>query len=498
MGRNIVDDDKLIFADQEESEHDIEDNGGGFQYKLLIVDDEKEVHVMTKLVLSDYTYDGCSLQFISAFSIEEAKKLIVDNPDAAILLLDVVMETKGAGLEIARFIREEEENELIRIILRTGQPGQAPEKDIILNYDINDYKEKTELTTQKLFTSITTALRSYKHLLELEEKRKEISQKNIRLNEEIAKRIVAEHNLTKYNRSLEKILDTKTRRLKASLLELEAKEKELKEANFLAAVGDISSATLDQLDLSQEDLKKNLDTMDRYRSEMTHLLEKYEIVQNIIYSAPGSADSLIRSTHETFEKIEQFKQEIDIEAILAKYPEIIKDCSNGIGYISRTIEDIKRFISIDDEPEKPVDINLLLASEIDKVKKTFNRQIELQTDFDALPEINLTPENMEKAFSEIIRNSFQAVSGKGIVSIATLLEDPNIVIHISDTGHGISPGDIAHIFKPYFSRRPNTSGLGLTFAQSVIKNNKGQMEVASKKGEGTTITIKLPERKPGI
>ena len=97
---------------------------------------------MTKLVLSDYSYMGRTLEFYSAFSAKEAEQLIRNHPDAACILLDVVMETNDAGLELARFIRDKEKNDKLRIILRTGQPGKAPEKEIIVNYDINDYKEK--------------------------------------------------------------------------------------------------------------------------------------------------------------------------------------------------------------------------------------------------------------------------------------------------------------------------------------------------------------------
>jgi signal transduction histidine kinase len=86
------------------------------------------------------------------------------HPDIAAVLLDVIMETDVAGLELVEFIRNEIHNETVRVILRTGQPGQAPERRIIVQYDINDYKAKTELTADKLFTSLTAALRSYQQL----------------------------------------------------------------------------------------------------------------------------------------------------------------------------------------------------------------------------------------------------------------------------------------------------------------------------------------------
>lgn len=140
-------------------------------WKVLIVDDEPEVHAVTKLALSDFEFQNKRLEFISAYSGAEAKKLIDEHTDAAIVLLDVVMETDDAGLQVAKYIRETAKNNDIRIILRTGQPGQAPERQVIVNYDINDYKSKTELTAQKLFTVMMSSLRSYRDILSISQSR---------------------------------------------------------------------------------------------------------------------------------------------------------------------------------------------------------------------------------------------------------------------------------------------------------------------------------------
>ncbi|MFA5524913.1 MAG: DUF3369 domain-containing protein [Tissierellales bacterium] len=141
-------------------------------WKVIIADDEEGVHQITKMVLSDFELFGKKIDFISTFSGEETKRAIIENPDTALILLDVVMETDNAGLKVAKYIREELKNNLVRIVLRTGYPGQAPERKVIIDYDINDYKEKTELTSQKLFTTIVTALRSYKDILVIEENRR--------------------------------------------------------------------------------------------------------------------------------------------------------------------------------------------------------------------------------------------------------------------------------------------------------------------------------------
>jgi len=162
---------------------------------VIIADDEKQVHNVTKYVLNNFSFDGKKLLFLSAYTGKEAKKLVDANSDAAIILLDVVMETSRAGLDVARYIRKTLKNSFIRIILRTGQPGEAPEESVILEYNINEYKNKTELTHQKLFTTLITALRSYQDLITIEANRKELEIRNIQIGNmydqlqiEIAKR----------------------------------------------------------------------------------------------------------------------------------------------------------------------------------------------------------------------------------------------------------------------------------------------------------------------
>jgi response regulator RpfG family c-di-GMP phosphodiesterase len=142
------------------------------RWKMLIVDDESEVHSITRLVLSDFVFKGRQAQFLSAYSAAEAVEILERERDIAVILLDVVMETDDAGLKLVHHIREVMGNRHVRIILRTGQPGQAPERNVILEYDINDYKAKTQLTAQQLFTCTVAALRSYEDLITIEANRR--------------------------------------------------------------------------------------------------------------------------------------------------------------------------------------------------------------------------------------------------------------------------------------------------------------------------------------
>lgn len=181
-------DDELLFADEDSSG---EEGLELAEWKLMIVDDQEDVHNMTRLVLGDFTFEGRGLHFLSAYSGKEARELIDKHPDTAVILLDVVMEDNKSGLEVARYIREDAGNRLTRIILRTGQPGQAPERKVVTELDINDYKQKTELTAQRLFTCVTTAIRSYRDLLIIEEGRKSMHLLALSVAHQVRNRTVA-------------------------------------------------------------------------------------------------------------------------------------------------------------------------------------------------------------------------------------------------------------------------------------------------------------------
>lgn len=133
-------------------------------WRVMIIDDDADVHAATTFALGNIEMQHRPLQFLHAYSAAEARELLKFESDIAVILLDVVMEQDDAGLQLVRHIREVLRMTDVRIILRTGQPGYAPEMDAIRDYDINDYKTKSELTRIKLFTTVTAAIRSYEQI----------------------------------------------------------------------------------------------------------------------------------------------------------------------------------------------------------------------------------------------------------------------------------------------------------------------------------------------
>lgn len=140
-------------------------------WKVIVADDDTDVHTVTRIALKGFDFLGRELELFSAYTSEETKELIRQHPDTAVLLLDVVMDDRDSGLKVVKYVRDILQNRLVRIVLRTGQPGYAPQMQIVRNYDINDYKEKIELTEQKLIATMISSIRSFRDLCLIEQQR---------------------------------------------------------------------------------------------------------------------------------------------------------------------------------------------------------------------------------------------------------------------------------------------------------------------------------------
>ena len=92
-------------------------------WKVLLVDDEEDIHSVTRMALKGFTYQGKEIRFLHAYSGNEAKQLLPKHRDIALIFLDVVMETNHAGLDLVKHIRDVMKNHFTQIVLRTGYPG---------------------------------------------------------------------------------------------------------------------------------------------------------------------------------------------------------------------------------------------------------------------------------------------------------------------------------------------------------------------------------------
>lgn len=143
-------------------------------WKVLLVDDEADIHAVLHLALKDMQVEGKPLQLLDAHSASQAKEVLAQHPDVSLILLDVVMESEIAGLSLVRHIRRDICNRMVQIVLVTGQPGYAPQRDVVTDYEIDGYRLKSELTADKIFVSVYVALRTFKALRESDAQRRQV------------------------------------------------------------------------------------------------------------------------------------------------------------------------------------------------------------------------------------------------------------------------------------------------------------------------------------
>src|SRR5450830_509541 len=166
--------DDLIFLDEPPA--DVPALARRGVWRAMIIDDDEDVHSTTTFALGNLDMQGRPLEFVHAYSAAQARDMLLVESEIAVILLDVVMEQDDAGLHLVRHIHETLKLADVRIILRTGQPGYAPEIDAIRDFDINDYKTKSELTRIKLFTTVTAAIRSYEQIRSINTSRRGLVQ----------------------------------------------------------------------------------------------------------------------------------------------------------------------------------------------------------------------------------------------------------------------------------------------------------------------------------
>ncbi len=177
----------FIFQDEDETENNV-DKKQEKLWRILVIDDDDSVHQVTKLVLADAEIEHRQLEIVSAYSSEEAKSILSTDDSFCMAFVDVVMETDHAGLELVEWIRKVHKNQAIRLVLRTGQAGSAPEAKVIKDFDINDYKEKTDFTANKMITTVYASIRAYRDIMTIQ-----------RSLDAFKKLIEATHDLLKIN-----------------------------------------------------------------------------------------------------------------------------------------------------------------------------------------------------------------------------------------------------------------------------------------------------------
>lgn len=412
-------------------------------WRVLIVDDEPDVHTATEFAMRDLVVEGRPLALLHAHSASEALALVAADADIAVVLLDVVMETADAGLQLVRRIRNELGRTALRIILRTGQPGYAPELETLRSFDINDYRTKEELTRERLFGSLTAAIRSYKLIDETMRQRDELQ----RLNESLVKaraaerlesrrRLEAEDALRAAGESVELCVAQRTRELSDAIAELEG---------FNRMVSHDLSGPLHGIARLSELMQRELDAGNT--AELRHWLS---LVGRQTRHLAGLVTDLLDLARVS--KGELQRRPVGLDSVVADALQTLTVASGSAPSI----------VSVGPMPELSVDAGLL-------------RQV----------------------FVNLLSNALKFTRGVADPKIRVYAShsDGEWVIEVRDNGVGFDSRRAGELFKPFtrlHSAAYEGAGIGLTIARRIVERHGGRIWAESAAGKGASFRFTLP------
>lgn len=427
-------------------------------WKMLVADDFDDVHAVTKLALGNLTFEGRPLEIMSAYSGAQAKLMMAEHPDVAVLLLDVVMESEHSGLDVVRHVRDILGNGLVRVILRTGQAGVVPERSVIVDYDINDYKEKSELTTDKLFTCVISGLRGYRGLKYLDDHRRRLAQ----AQEEL--RLAYVHQEALVRQRTEQLIQTEK----------------------LASLGQLAAGVAHEINNPMGYVLSNICVLDGYVRDLFRVLDMGEACQ----MEDGAA----------LDGLRRLKQEVDLDGLREDIPVLMRETKEGISRVHQIVRDLRDFSQIDCiEAWQWTDLQKNLDATINVMRSELERKAELVKEYGDLPPIECLPRQLNQVFMNLLRNAAQSMDDgeRGRITVRTGRDSDKVWVEVSDTGCGIPPDSLPHLFDPFFTTKPvgQGTGLGLSLSYGAVRTHAGDIAVSSDVGTGSIFRVTLPIRR---
>ncbi len=404
-------------------------------WPILIVDDDEQVLQMTRVILRDLSYLGRPFKCIEAASAAEAAAILDLQPEIPVVLLDVVMETPDAGLRLVRHIREELGNRTVRIILRTGQPGDAPERDVVLAYDINDYKSKAELTAQKMFTALVGALRAWGDITTIQRLAAELTDLNASLERKV------EDRTAELRESNEALARSKTRTETALLRETEAKW-QLRQ--FLSMVSHEFRTPLAIIDSSAQMLRIRVERSDPGG------VARLDTIRGGVQRLLGLIDTCLAD------------EQLDSGRIVLH--------------------------------EKSFDIGPMIEVTLSHYRVASPTHLYRA---EAAPGLTVwgDPGMIALVINNLVGNAVKYSPAGSQVRIEAASDGADVAISVTDQGMGIPPEDLPNIFER-FHRAANSkgipgSGIGLHMVRQIVEMHGGTVTVESRLKSGSRFTVRL-------
>lgn len=424
-------------------------------WKILVVDDEDDVHSATRYALAGFLPLNRPITLISACDSAAAKRVFEANSDIALALVDIVMETETSGLDLVRWVRQVHANLKTRIVMRTGQAGHLPEEAVIREYVIDDFREKSEMTRQKLRTLVLSKLRAYDDLCTIED------QKN----------------------ALQLAVNDRTRQLVAA-------QEKLMQSDKMASIGQLAAGVAHEINNPIGYVFSNFGTLEKYLQDIYSVLDAYADLEAQCTKSPALL------------ALQRCKSEVDIDFVRTDIAALMQESAEGLDRVRQIVRDLKDF-SRSDSADQWVfaDLNRGITSTLNVVRNEIKYRADVVCTLADIPEVQCLPSQINQVVLNLLVNASQSMGAqRGMIEIRTERDESFVRIIVSDNGSGIPNEVLPRIFDPFFTTKPvgKGTGLGLSLAYGIVQKHHGDIHVESLLGKGTTFTVKLPIIQSGM
>lgn len=405
---------------------------------LLVDDDSVNLTVFGQCLMPDYSV-------LAATSGSRALEIAHANPKPDLILLDIMMPNMD-GYEVMGKLKESPETRDIPVIFVTA-----------LTSDLDESRGFALGAVDYIYKPCNLALLSARvgTQIELKKARDKLQNQNAYLEAELEKRL-----------------------RENQLIQLE-----LLETEKLAAIGQLAAGVAHEINNPLGFIYSNFNTLQSYIKEIFDLLDAYE-------RCVGETEDIA----ELMEKIQCLNMEKELDFLRRDMKELLIESRDGLSRVRVIIQNLRQFADGNDSEWQLTDINNALEVTLGIFAHGLNTDLKIHRDFADIPPIRCLPARLNQVFLSILVNASQAIDTVGDIVIRTGHDQQQIWVEIADSGHGIAPEHLTHVFEPFFTTRPlgKGIGLGLSTAQSIVHAHHGKIEVCSTPNQGSTFTILLP------
>lgn len=293
--------------------------------------------------------------------------------------------------------------------------------------------------------------------------------------------------LTKSLENTNKMLEVKHSELEKAYFELKSAQAQILQQEKMASIGQLAAGIAHEINNPTGFLMSNLNTLLKYSSRIKEFISFQDKIVATIHQGFSLKE-------ETVEELQGKRKSLKIDYLLEDMESLIRESIEGAERIKRIVQDLKSFSRIDEAEFKLADINEGIESTINILWNELKYKATVKKELGILPKTYCNLGQLNQVFMNLLLNAVQAIEKKGEITIKTWYESDKIYVSISDDGVGIPEDKINRIFEPFFTTKPvgQGTGLGLSIAYDIIRKHRGNIDVRSKVGEGTTFTLRIP------